>query len=77
MKEVLASWTAEFQHETNFAPIRQLYDSLRKEGVSFIAQVMSGSSCLLKWISSEVVLYELCYLRKPTTGSFDLPIILL
>lgn len=36
MKEVLASWTAEFQHEVNFAPIRQLYDSLRKEGISFV-----------------------------------------
>ena len=39
MKEVLASWTAEFQHEVNFAPIRQLYDSLRKEGISFVQAV--------------------------------------
>ena len=42
MKEVLASWTAEFQHEANFTPIRQLYDNLRKEGISFIPLV-----CLL------------------------------
>ena len=39
MKEVLASWTAEFQHEASFTPIRQLYDSLRKEGISFVPQV--------------------------------------
>lgn len=45
MKEVLASWTAEFQHEANFAPIRQLYDSLRREGVSFIPQVCASVLC--------------------------------
>ena len=39
MKEVLASWTAEFQHEAVFTPIRQLYDTLRREGISFVIQV--------------------------------------
>ncbi|XP_065897860.1 signal transducing adapter molecule 1-like isoform X2 [Dysidea avara] len=44
MKEVLASWTAEFQHEAVFTPIRQLYDTLRREGISFVIQPQPSSS---------------------------------
>lgn len=61
MKEVLASWTAEFQHESAFTPIRQLYDNLRKEGISFVIQV--NQNCLVM-----VILY-LFYVTQPQPSS--------